>query len=215
MYLKMVMVCFQFQFLQPQLILEDLKDKNMMKRLLFLLLSIAFALSCSKKEQISSLYKSYESEIMQGNTIKAEKYLDEVIRIDGSNPKYLKLKIPLLVNHCKKTEAIKLIDEILKTDEQNIELNILKILLLSNGTQKQTLIKKIDLLLEQKMEVKSVQRNETILNLILIKKLQGKDVSDITNIFKKFDLTEDEESLFSEYINLSQEEISSMISQCE
>lgn len=186
-----------------------------MKKSILLSILVALALSCSKEEQISSLYKSYESEIMQGNTIKAEKYIDEMISIDGSNPEYLKLKIPLLVNHCKKTEAIKLIDEILKTDQQNIELNILKILLLPNGTQKQALIKKIDLLLGQKMEVKSVQRNETILNLILIKKLQGKDVSDITNIFKKIDLTEDEESLFSEYINLSQEEISSMISQCK
>lgn len=209
------MVCFQFQFLQQQLILEGLKNKNIMKKLLFLLLSTALALSCDKKEQISSLYKNYESEIMQGNTIKAEKYLDEIINIDKNNPKYLKLKIPLLVNNCKKTEAIKFIDDILKTDKQDIDLIILKILLLPNGTQKQDIIKKIDLLLEQKMEVKSTQRNQIITNLILIKKLQSVDESDIINIFKKFNLTEDEESIFRDNINLSREEISNIIPQCK
>lgn len=104
-----------------------------MKKLLLPFLLTVLTLSCNKKEQVDSLYKKYEHELIQGNTIKAEEYLDEIINVDKNNPKYLKLKIPLLVNKCKKTEAIKFIDEILNTDKQDIDLTVLKILLLPDN----------------------------------------------------------------------------------
>ena len=186
----------------------------MKKVLLFILLATLW-LSCSKKSQIDSIYNKYERELIQGNTIKAEGYLDDIIKIDQNNPKYLKLKIPLLVNDCKKAEAIKLIDKVLIGNKNDIDLVILKILLIPNTKQKQELLEKMNLLLEEKMKEKATQREHIIANLILVKKIQNTDQSDIIKIFEKFNLTKDEEIIFRDNVSLSLAEISSMIPRCK
>lgn len=185
-----------------------------MKKILFLSI-MTLILSCNNKKEIKIIYDKYEYEAIQGHNEKAEAYLDEILILDKNNTKYLKLKIPFLINKCKKFEAIKLIDQVLEKDEYNIELNIMKILLLSeNDSKRQLLIRKMELLLEKKIKTDSTKREQAILNLILIKKLQKTNEIELLNYFENFDLTDEDKNLLRQNIKLSKENISNIVPIC-
>jgi len=185
-----------------------------MKKII-ILTTIMVNMSCNYKRDVISLNKEYESELIQGNETKAESYLDEIIAIDKNNTKYLKLKIPFLVNKCKKEQAIKLIDQILKSDKNEIDLLLLKIVLIpEDNNKKKYLLLELEYSLEEKMRSNTIKRNQTIVNLILVKKMQKMNPDGIGKFFKNYNLNPEEQNVFNSYITISIADILPIVPEC-
>jgi tetratricopeptide (TPR) repeat protein len=182
---------------------------------IFLIFIMLMVVSCNNKNDTELLYKKYEKELMSNNLEKAEKYLDQIIEINKSDIKYIKLKLPFLINRCQKDEALTLVNRALSLDKNDIDLLMIKTQLLpANNNEKVNILNRLNDLLKQGVKSNKGERLKFLSNLIFVEKLQNHRQDQIENSLKELKTTPSEMSKLVEYMNISPEDFSKSLIPC-
>jgi predicted Zn-dependent protease len=186
----------------------------MKKNIHTLLILIFFAISCTSKNETEALNYKYEAALKNQDLVQAEYYVDKMIAIHKNDPKYLKLKIPLLLNRCAKDQTLKVLDQTLAVDQKNINLLLLKAVLLPKGDPQSQTLHKVIKQIEENLTQNSGSRTQNISYLVNTYKLLGYNENDIREKLKSLHLNQADKNTVDEFITIPIEVVTQSITHC-